>query len=123
MMNRTEPCKFSVKESYAESKIEYIDGQEVRKVKKIMHKLDENGQPMYETRDVVVKKGCRCKKNQTEEVVQKRVPVTEEIWVEEPVKVQVEKVINESEPMLICKLYGKVKKSYCQKCSTYKVRR
>jgi len=72
---------------------------------------------MFTIQEVTVKKGCKCKGNQTTEVVQKKVPVTEEIWVEEVIS-QPQTVIESG--LIMCKLYGKVKRTFCEKCSTFK---
>jgi hypothetical protein len=78
-------------------------------VKKIVPKLDENGNQVY--REVPIKKGCGCKnKPQTTEIT--RVPETMEITVEEPV--------GETQPMVLCKLFGTVNRSHCLNCKTYK---
>lgn len=129
MAERTEPCKFMVKNSVSKEQlgqIEVQDGVEVRKIKKVVQKLDANGEPIFEIKEVKVKKGCGCKgKNREEKIIKKRIPVTEEQWVTEEVPKMVKKEIdpNKVDELIVCKLYGKVKKSYCQKCSTYKERR
>lgn len=126
--SRCDRCKFMIKKTRvgaeAEEIIEVIAGTEVRKIKKVVQKLDENGLPMYEIKEVTVKKGCGCKgKKRTESVIKKRVPITEEKWVTEEIHTKESRVISGNvvkEALVVCKLYGKVKKSYCEKCSTFK---
>ncbi len=115
------PCKFALNEIPAQSIEINENGEKVKKVKKIIHKVDENGNPMYTTVEKTVKRGCGCKgKPQKTEVIKKKVPVTEEVWVEEPVQNSQK---SGTEDMVMCKLYGRIKKSFCCKCSTYKKKR
>lgn len=78
-------------------------------VKKIVPKLDENGNQVY--KEVPIKKGCGCKnKPQTTEIT--KVPETMEITVEE--------TVGNNQNMVLCKLFGTVNKTHCQNCKTYK---
>lgn len=117
-------CKFFLKENKSsDAKEEIIDGEKVRKVKKVIQKKDENGNPIFEVKEVKVRQGCRCKgKNRKEKIIKKRVPVTEEIWIEKKVP-NVKTVVKENknnDGIIICKLYGKIKRDFCQTCSTFK---
>lgn len=120
-MARTKPCKFLLKDASSVT----IDtdpqtGDTIRRVEKVVQKLDKDGNPMFEIKEVVVKKGCGCKgKKRTEKIVQKKIPITEKVIVEE----KIETPTTSPSPLIICKLYGKVKKSFCEKCSTYKEKR
>lgn len=115
------PCKFALNQIPAQSVEVNENGQTVKKIKKLVQKLDENGQPLFEIKEQSVKRGCGCKgKKQKTEVVKKKVPVMEEIWVEESIDV-IQKA--STEDMVVCKLYGRIKKSFCCKCSTYKKKR
>jgi len=110
-------CKFALIKNLDSTTVVNSDGSTIKKTKKVIQKIDENGQPMFTIQEVTVKKGCKCKGNQTTEIVQKKVPVTEEIWVEEVVSHQ---QVSVESGLIMCKLYGKVKRTFCDKCSTFK---
>lgn len=91
---------------------------ETQKVKKILPKLDENGNQVY--REVVIKKGCGCKNkkhdgHQAQTTQTQKIPETIEVWVDEPVKPDAQKLV-------LCKLFGSVTKEHCMNCKTYKVK-
>jgi len=80
-------------------------------VKKIVPKLDENGNQIY--KEVEIKKGCGCK-NSTVKIEIKKIPETTEIYVEES--------ISQNQQMVICKLFGLVSIQHCLNCRTYKAK-
>jgi hypothetical protein len=127
-MKRTEqdlknkPCKFCIREMDSTVIEMDEDGDEVKKIKKVVQKRDANGNLMYEIKEVKKKKGCGCKgKNRKEVIVRQKVPILEEVWVEDktPSKKRKKTV---PDNRILCKLYGKVKKNFCLQCSTYKAK-
>lgn len=111
-------CKFTIRQEGGE--VYETKGDEVyKKIKKVVQKRDENDELVFETKMVTKKKGCGCKnKPKTEVTVEEKVPVMEEVWVEELADPNAKQ--STGEEVVVCRLYGKVKKSFCQKCSTYK---
>lgn len=131
---RNQPCKYKLKDMTSKlttpKQNEVVEGG-VRKIKKVIQKTDENGTPLFKTIKIEKKKGCGCKKNRKTEIIEKRVPDTITVWVEEEIqektKEQIEKesVIQQvtETHQALCKLYGTVPESYCRKCKTYKKQR
>lgn len=125
---RNQPCRYKLKDMTKKVKPpspseQTVEG--VRKVKKVIQKTDENGNPLFKTIKTERKKGCGCKGKKRETVIEeKRVPDTIEVWVEEPVQApapQPEQTAPVTEErQVLCKLYGTVPESYCQRCKTYK---
>jgi hypothetical protein len=100
------PCAYKLKDIDKP-----VSNGETQLVKKIVPKLDENGNQVY--KEITIKKGCGCKgKPPTSEVT--RVPETMEVTVEESV--------GQTQPMVLCKLFGTVHKSHCLNCKTYKAK-
>ncbi len=106
------PCFFKLKD------FEKPVTSEIHQVKQIVPKLDENGQQVFKEIEVEVKKSCGCKNRdgtaQTEKVRQK-IPETMEVMtdvIENP----------DDTKMVICKLFGTVKRSHCESCHTYKAK-
>jgi hypothetical protein len=90
------------------------------KIKQLVPKLDANGNVIYKTVIIQVKKGCGCKGTaQTVENKEQKVPDMVEIEVD---SVQTPKLNLTPDPgrYVICKLYGTVKSSLCENCKTYK---
>lgn len=105
---KNNPCIYSIKE-YVKNPV--VNG--VEKVKKTIQRIDENGNPVYKTVKVPVKKGCGCNgTSQSTELVEKQLPVMDDVWIEQPV--------NGDNTMVLCKLFGSVKKSHCLNCKSYK---
>lgn len=91
------------------------------KVKKLIPKLDENGNIVYKTVIIPVKKGCGCKgKKQEIENKEQKVPEMIEVEVDAPTLPQNSAVLTNAGKYVICKLYGTVKTSLCENCKTYK---
>lgn len=100
----------------------------MRKVLKSVQKVDENGNPVFKTVKVEVKKGgCGCKGGSAGGIVveERQVPDTIDVWIEEPIPAN--EVQQSAQPafvgqavgQVLCKLYGTVPQSYCQKCKSY----
>jgi len=106
------PCFFKLRD------FEKPVAGQMQKVKQTVPKLDENGKPVFKEIEVKVKKSCGCKNKdgsaQTE-MVKQQIPETMEIMVDQPVS-------GEDGKMIICKLFGTVKRSHCENCHTYKVK-
>ena len=102
------PCTFKLKD------FEKPAGGQPQKVVKVVQKVDANGNPVFKTIEVVEKRGCGCGGKPKQEVkVQKQVPDTEEVTVEEVIS-------SEDNKLVLCKLFGTVKRSHCENCKTYK---
>lgn len=125
-----QPCRFMIKQMGPRPVIKKIQSNRITepsdtpgkiRVRKTIQKTDENGQLLYEIKKVEIKKGCKCKGNQQTVIEERKVPITVDIWVEEdaPVEPVAEIVETTMEKYAICKMFGQVPFSYCQKCSTY----
>lgn len=91
------------------------------KIKKLIPKLDENGNIVYKTVIVPVKKGCGCKgKKQEIENKEQKVPEMIEIEVDASTTPQNPAIVPDAGKYVICKLYGTVKTVLCENCKTYK---
>ena len=85
-----------------------------QKVVKTIQKTDANGNPVFKTIETIEHRGCGCGgKPKTEVKVTKQVPDTIEVEVDEV-------VVPEDNRMVLCKLFGTVKRSDCLSCKTYK---
>jgi hypothetical protein len=132
----TQPCRFMLKllpakqttipNPEANTNIQASETPGKRKVRKIIQRVDEQGNPLMKTITIEHKKGCGCKANkQTITTETKQVPDTIEVWVEEdiPVIEQTAPIppatIQVNEKQALCKMYGTVSLAYCQRCKTY----
>ena len=95
------------------------------KVKKLVPKLDSNGNVIYKTISIPIKSGgCACKNkknppnNSTAGTSEQKVPEMEEVWVDAP---SVQQILADNK-YVICKLYGTVKRILCENCKTYKAK-
>jgi hypothetical protein len=106
----SQPCAFKLKD------FEKPTPSTPQKIKKVIQKTDANGNPLFKTIDVETLKGCGCGGKKKEKVIiQKQVPDTEELMVEEV-------VVPEDNKLVLCKLFGTVKRSHCENCKTYKAK-
>lgn len=99
----------------------------VEKVKILVPKLDANGKPIY--KDAVGNPACNCKnKGSTIPSIQNngvafvensgtptQVPEMVEVWVDRPISA-------EDSKMVLCKLFGAVRRTHCLGCKTYKTK-
>lgn len=88
------------------------------KVKKLVPKLDENGKVIMKKTKVPVKKGCACKGNQKTEMVEQMIPEMEEVLVDSFIRET--STSQNNGKYTLCKLYGTVRSTMCEKCKTYK---
>jgi len=128
---RNQPCKYKLKDMPRKNRPAAISPDNVqiqngvRKVKKVIQKKDEQGNPLFKTIKVEKTKGCGCKgRPKTKVVEEKRVPDTIEVWVDEPILEKAPPTPppapQQEERQVLCKLYGTVPEDYCQRCKTYK---
>lgn len=106
------PCVYKIKDYEKASPAQ----GENQKVKKILPKLDENGNQVY--KEVIIKKGCGCKNkanNASPQTTTQKIPETIEVWVDEPIKPDAQKLV-------LCRLFGSVTKEHCLNCKTYKAK-
>jgi hypothetical protein len=108
------PCLYKLKDF--ERNISPQTNSVTNKIKKMIPKLDENGNIIYKTISIPVKKGCACKGNQKTEIQKQTVPEMVEAWVD----VTTTLPTSDDNKFVICKLYGTVKRSLCENCKTYK---
>lgn len=107
------PCYFKLKDFEKPGSL-----SQTQRVKKTIPKLDANGNPIYKEVEVRRKKSCGCKNKDgslQEETVKHQIPETEEVMVDVSMS-------PDDNKMVICKLYGSVKRSHCEGCHTYKVK-
>jgi len=88
----------------------------ITKIKRLIPKLDENGNVVYKTVVIPITKGCACKGNKKVEYQEKKVADMVETWVDGTAETS----SNAANQFTICKLYGTVKRSICENCKTYK---
>lgn len=106
------PCLFKIK-NYEKTGTSAIG---VKKVKRIVQKLDSLGQPVTKIVRVPELKGCNCRggsKVPTGKMIETKVPEVMEIWVDE-------NTATNPTSLTLCKLFGSVACSHCLNCKTYK---
>ena len=91
-------------------------GSTINNVKKMIPKLDENGNVVYKKVTIPVSSGCACKGNKKTEYQEKLVP--EMVEITEQITTTTQNNFNNQ--YTICKLFGTVKRSICENCKTYK---
>lgn len=123
------PCAFKLKDFEKQISDPSAPSQPTAvKVKKLIPKLDENGNIIYKTVKIPVKKGCGCKgKAQETEIKEQRVPEmieVEDVAMTPSTQKAIDTALNvdASKKYIICKLYGTVKAEMCENCKTYRAK-
>jgi hypothetical protein len=117
------PCMYKLKEYNKTAVADPAAPKQTVKIKKLIPKLDENGNIIYKTVVIPVKKGCGCKgKPQTVENKEQKVPEMVEVEVDAPTTPQSSMVLPDNGTYVICRLYGTVKTQLCENCKTYKTK-
>lgn len=124
---RNQPCRLKLKdftETVTSQPQNIIAGETpgTQKVKKIIQKTDENGQPLFKIIQTTKQVGCGCGGKPKQTVVEEqKVPDTIEVWVEEPLPVQQVQpaAITTQERRVLCRVYGTIPESYCLSCKIY----
>lgn len=119
------PCYYKLKD-FERATAPTLSNGVTNKIKKLVPKLDENGNVVYKTIMVPVKSGgCACKNKKTAPNAatsgtpqEQKVPEMEEVWVDMPVNGP----SLEENKYVICKLYGTIKRTLCENCKTYKAK-
>jgi hypothetical protein len=113
------PCRFEMQNIPATPVEKKSDGTYIKKIKKKVPRLDANGNQMFEIKKVE-KKGCGCKGGGATKIVEQKVMLFDEIY--EDVPLEDTKHATVPADMVLCRIYGKVKKDFCRRCSTYKAK-